>query len=286
MVAVRAIKRIALTILSVALFAQFAVAQKALNQTPSISSPDPEERRSAIYLLRLDCRPDSARTAAFLANDPLPVIRASVAPLLACLSPAEAEPLLVKLLADESPFVRKEAAYAFSDLMEPVGSASLISAFARESDAEVRAAIVISIGVVGSFDALNLLIKVLEDRSKRENEFLRAASARSIGQIAQRLSTGRFDRTQPQSFLPEKFKNLKPTNALEAFPVFESALPPLEAAALDRGEDYDVRRAAVFSLGAIGSNRSLAVVRAAAASSDPFLSEIAREALIRLGAKP
>lgn len=286
MMARPAIKRIALTILSVVLCAQLAIAQKSLNQTPSITSADPEERRSAIYLLRLDCRPESARSAVVLANDPLPVVRASVAPLLACLPPAEAESHLVKLLADESPFVRKEAAYAFSDLTEPVGSAFLISAFARESDAEVRAAIITSIGAVGSSDALNLLIRILENRSKKETEFLRAAAARSIGQIAQRLSTGRFDRAQPQSFLPEKFKNLKPTNALEAFPVFANAVPPLEAAALDRSEDFEIRRAAVFSLGAIGSNRSLAVVRSAAASSDPFLSQIAHEALVRLGEKP
>ncbi|MER3430112.1 MAG: hypothetical protein C4324_03540 [Blastocatellia bacterium] len=277
---------IAITALYLAFCAGFTFAQSAGNLSALIKSSDAEQRRTAIYLLRLDCRPDSVRPVVFLANDPLPIVRASAAPLFACLPTQEAEPLLAQLLTDESSFVRKEAAYAFSKFTDSRESLALISAFGRETDPEVKAAIVVSLGAIGGQEAVHLLVRLLQKRPNLESSFLLAAAARSIGQIAQRLSTGCFDSTIPQSFLPGKFKNLSRANSLEAVPEFEIAIRPLESIAADERKEYDVRRAAIFSLGTIGSERSLAVVRSAAVSSDPFLSEIAREALVRLGEKP
>ncbi|MFN3418472.1 MAG: HEAT repeat domain-containing protein [Pyrinomonadaceae bacterium] len=261
-------------------------AQTAGSLSASIDSPDPEARRTAIYRLRLDCQPASIRPAIILADDRLPVVRASAAPLFACLPPSEAEPVLARLLSDKVPFVRKEAAYAFGLAAEPFGSETLIAAFNRESDMEVKSAIIVSLGITGKPDSFSLLVNVLQNPPTDDNRFLRRSAARSIGQIAQRLATGNFDRTTPESFLPDKYLNLKPVRAGIRFPVLNNAVPVLERIAMAENEDDDTRREAIFALGIIGSDQSVAAIKRAYSSSDPFLSQIARESLFRSGFIP
>lgn len=250
-----------------------------------LSSTDIEKRRTAIYLLRLDCRPEIVRRAIPLARDEAAIIRASAAPLFACLRPVEAEPILSRLLADDNAFVRKEAAYAFSYFAEPTGSALLTSAFAREKDPEVKSAIAFSLGIVGDLDSIPLLQSILQS-GPVSDEFLRRSAARSIGQIAQRLAAGSFDRVTPRSFLPEKCNKPDVVRAAERLPSLLAVVPTLENIANNTTESEDVRREAVFALGIIGSERAVASLRRALSSPDPILSQVAREALLRLAIAP
>ncbi len=121
---------------------------------------------------------------------------------------------------------------------------------------------------------------MLRRSPRAEDEFLRRSAARSIGQIAQIRSTGSSSVITPQNFLPDKFKTLEGSKVVA--PELASAVDVLIAVVRNSSESDDTRREAAFALGAIGDARAIPVLQASTTSTDPYLAEIAREALLKI----
>jgi HEAT repeat protein len=122
----------------------------------------------------------------------------------------------------------------------------------------------------------------LKRKPTEDEEFLRRAAARSIGQIAQIDRTGKQRIVTPQSFLPEKFKDLTGDDLTAEYPVFSAAVVTLTSVLQNSKEADDTRREAAFSLGAIGGRSAVFALQAHSTSPDPYLAEIAREALAKI----
>ena len=126
------------------------------------------------------------------------------------------------------------------------------------------------------------MIAILKKKPDEDEEFIRRSAARSIGQIAQIGRTGKVRVVTPQSYLPEEFKDLAGDDLTVQFPVFSAAVATLSSVLQNQREADDTRREAAFSLGAIGSPSSQLVLKTASNSTEPYLAEIAREALSKL----
>ena len=159
-------------------------------------------------------------------------------------------------------------------------AAPLLALIDRDKDLEVKAASEFALGYAGNSPALAQLTKILNERPKEETEFLRRSAARSIGQIAQSLRTGNAKAVTPQSFLPEKLKDLSTGSDLASD--FSTTVKTLEKVLGNSKEADDTRREAAFALGAIASRDAIAVLETSRNSPDPYLSEIAREALAKI----
>jgi HEAT repeat protein len=146
---------------------------------------------------------------------------------------------------------------------------------------EVRTAAAVGLGTAGDVGAVERLLKVLRTRPREDDEFLRRSAARSIGQIAQRQQAGVAQAVTPQNFLPDKFKDLGPQN-VPTTPGFGSAIDVLVNVLRNGSESDDARREAAYALGAIGDAKAASALRSFTTSSDPYLAEIAREALLTI----
>ena len=241
-----------------------------------------EQKRDALFQIR-DLRSEIAsRIAVPALKDPDPIVRATAAASITFLSKPEALAALTPNLADKDAFVRKETAYALGTIESPDAAAPLLEILRREKDLEVKAAVAVALGQTGNRLAVEPLIALLKRSPKDDEEFIRRASARSIGQIAQINKTGKERVVTPQSFLPEKFKDLTGDDLTSQFPVFGAAVVTLSSVLQNQKEADDTRREAAFALGAIGSRSAATVLEAHRNSSDPYLAEIAREALAKV----
>lgn len=223
-------------------------------QRQRLNSGDVEERRDALTQLGNLRRPDASRVAAAGLSDVEPVVRATAAHAILALSPAEAVTLLIPLLQDKLEFVRREAAYALGETRSRTAVASLTNLLTSDKDAGVRGAAAVALGTIGDESAVPTLSQVLVGRTERkkkakgtEDEFVMRAAARSLGQIRSR-----------------------------------SAVDVLIATLANDVNDSDVRREAATALGLIGDPAAGPALQAAFTSSDPYLSEAAREALRRI----
>jgi HEAT repeat protein len=126
-------------------------------------------------------------------------------------------------------------------------------------------------------------LAVLKTRVREDSEFLRRSAARSIGQIAQINITGNASVLTPQNFLPEKFKDLGASDAIGTTSRnFTAATDVLIAVLQNKNEADDTRREAAYALGAIGDQRAVSVLQSYLLSSDPYLAEICKEALLKI----
>ena len=223
-------------------------------QQQRLSSGDVEERRDALTRLGNLKRPDASRVAAAGLSELEPVVRVTAAHAILSLPPAEAATLLIPLLQDKLEFVRREAAYALGETRSRTAVASLTNLLTSDKDVGVRGAAAVALGRIGDESAVPTLSQVLagppEKKKKAraaENEFVMRAAARSLGQIRSR-----------------------------------SAVDVLIATLTNDVNDSDLRREAATALGLIGDAAAGPALQAAFASSDPYLSEAAREALRRL----
>ena len=260
----------ALTILAAVFVASSAFAAKSITgqsnerltpvqreierQRQRLNSGDIEERRDALMKLGSLRRPDASKIAAAGLSDVEPVVRVTAAHAILSLPPAEAATLLIPLLQDKLEFVRREAAYALGETHSRTAVASLTTLLTGDKDAGVRGAAAVALGTIGDESAVPTLSQVLVGRSDKkkkakadENEFVMRAAARSLGQIRSR-----------------------------------SAVDVLIATLENDLNDSDLRREAATALGLIGDPAAGPALQAAFASSDPYLSEAAREALRRL----
>ncbi|HLL16219.1 MAG TPA: HEAT repeat domain-containing protein [Pyrinomonadaceae bacterium] len=225
-----------------------------------LSSSDTEERREAVTRLGAMARADSSRAALPALRDPAVVVRATAARAILSLPATEAAAALLPLLADKDEFVRRETAYALGETRSRTAVEALATALARDREAGVRGAAAVALGQIGDEAATPVLTEAIGRRIARsgflnritfrrteENEFVRRSAAVALGQMKSR-----------------------------------AAVPALMAALANERAGDDVRREAARALGLIGDPAAIPTLRAALATRDPYLSEIASEAIRRL----
>lgn len=247
-----------------------------------INSGNSEQKRDALLVLRSLRTAEASRVAVPALHDGEEVVRATAAGSVVFLPPAEAASALTPLLADNSAFVRKEAAYALGEGGDPSSAPPLISLLS-DKDLEVRAAAANALGRIGRPAAVDPLLSILRKSPAEESEFIRRSAARSIGQIAEFVYTGRIPLVIPQNYLPEQYKVIKPAdkNVTAQFDGVGAVM--LRVFQNDR-ESEDTRREAAFALGSLRYRPAEPVLSASLGTDDAALNEIAREALLKLKA--
>lgn len=249
-----------------------------------IETGNTEAKRNALFQLRNLRTAEASRVAIPALSDSDEIVRATAAGSVIFLPKIEASQALLPLLADKSEMVRREAAYALGEAGDGSASAPLIQLLQKDKIAEVKGAAAMALGKIGDASALDALVKILQTNPNEDNEFLRRSAARSIGQIAQYIQTGRTENLTPQNFLSEKYKQIhkpKYEDLAAQFPAFKTATNVLLKTLQNAKEADDTRREAAFALGAIGDRSALATLQANLASSDPYLAEICKEALAK-----
>ncbi|HJT64951.1 MAG TPA: HEAT repeat domain-containing protein [Pyrinomonadaceae bacterium] len=231
-------------------------------QEQRLKSGDEEERRDALMRLGALHRPAASRLALPLLNDPSPIVRVMATKAILSLDPEESAAALLPLLNDKDEFVRREAAYALGLTRSRSATASLTDHLLNDKDAGVRGAAAVALGRIGDENAVLALAGTLAPqlsqpakgkRKPENNEFVLRAAATALGQIKNRAGT-----------------------------------PALIAALNNEKFPQYVRREAARSLGLIGDPAAIPALKSASTSEDPFLSELAFQALRKfsLGSTP
>lgn len=223
-------------------------------QRQRLKSEDIEERRDALMRLGNFKRADASRLAAAGLTDLAPMVRATATHAILSLPASEAATLLIPLLQDKLEFVRREAAYALGQTRSRTATAALSSVLLADKEIGVRGAAAVALGEIGDESAVIPLAQMLTGSSPAkkkakagEDMFVRRAAARSLGQIRSRAGVSVLITTLSSD-----------------------------------ANDMDVRREAAMALGLIGDSSAGPALQAALSSSDPYLSEAARDALRRL----
>jgi HEAT repeat protein len=248
-----------------------------------LRSGNSEEKRTVLMELRGLRSDEASRIAATALSDDDAIVRATAASAVLFLPKPEAAAALLPLLSDKDDFVRREAVSALGEVGDPIAAGPLAKSLNSDKSAEVRTAAAVALGKVGDLTAVTSLLAILNAVPKEETEMIRRAAARSIGQIAQIMRSGRVRVVTPQNFLPEKYKDIDARPSPDLLSHFTNAVKRLTQVLESSSEADDTRREAAFALGAIGDPSSVAVLQKYLASSDPYLAEIAKEALLKLG---
>jgi HEAT repeat protein len=228
-----------------------------------------EQKRDALLKLRNMRLAEASRAAIPALSDSSEIVRATAAGTVVFLPPDEAANVLLPLLGDKSAFVRKETAYALGSARAAAAEGRVATLVTADKDIEVRDACAVALGEIGDTDAVNVLNTVLNKKAKVDEEFLRRASARSIGQIAERMQGGE-NRPAAQSDLSKTSGD------------FAAAAAILIHALDDAREFDDVKREAAFALGAIGTAAAIPSLTKSSASADYYLAKIARDAISKI----
>ncbi len=255
--------------------------------TQILAAGNSEQKRDALFEIRNRRSADASALAVPALKDTDAIVRATAASSVVFLPESEAAAALLPLLDDRQPFVRKEAAFALGTVGSWTASDRLAQLLRRDKDREVRTAAAFALGMIGDIDSLGPLSDVLKKKPNDEDEMLRRAAARSLGQIAELIRTGRTLVTTPQSFLPEKYKETGDPLALKANRINtdgRSAVELLIKVLTDSREVDDTRREAAFALGAFGRTEAVPALERSIAAADPYLAETAREALLKIRA--
>lgn len=229
-------------------------------QTARLASPDVEERRDAVTRLGAMTRPEASRAAATALGDSSAIIRATAARAILSLGAGEASTLIIPLLSDRDEFVRREAAYALGLTRSALGVPALVTTLGADKKPSVRAAAAIALGQINDAQSVPALVAALtrrlpatgffnrvRRRKVEEDDFVRRAAAISLGQ----MNNGK-------------------------------AVPALVETLSDARTPADIRREAARALGIIGDPTAVPALRAALTSKDPYLAQIAFEALRRI----
>jgi len=241
-------------------------AQDSRNLTPTqveiekqqqrLSSSDQEERRDAVMKLggmRLAAASEATLPAL---KDPSLMVRAAAAKAILSIGDDESVAALIPLLNDKVEFVRRETAYALGLTHSRGATAALSERLLNDKEHGVRGAAAVALGEIADEAAVVALVGTLAPelsapsrtkRKREQNVFVLRAAAAALGQIRSRAGTAALI----AALSNEKFPD-------------------------------DVRREAAKSLGLIGDPAAAPALRAASTATDPFLSEIAYEALRKL----
>ena len=250
--------------LSILVFCCAVLGQKSRNLTPvqieiekqreRLSSADQEERRDAVLRLGNMRLSDASAAAVPALQDASPIVRATAAKAILSIGSDKSAGLLIPLLNDKDEFVRREAAYALGSTHSSVATPPLSERLLKDKEDGVRGAAAVALGEIADEAAVVVLVGTLapelsgSKRKREQNVFVLRAAATALGQIKSRAGTAALISALRNEKLPS-----------------------------------DVRREAARSLGMIGDPSAAPALRAASASADPFLSEIAHNSLRKLG---
>jgi HEAT repeat protein len=243
-----------------------ASAQETRNLTPSqaeierqrqrLSSSDVEERRDAIMRLGSMHRAAASRAALPALSDAEPIIRATAAKAILSIAAEESVSSLLPLLNDKDEFVRREAAYALGLTRSRAATAALSDRLLNDKEDGVRAAAAVALGHIADEAAVVALVGTLapelsapanKKRKREENVFVLRAAATALGHIRSRTGAAALISVLSNEKLPS-----------------------------------DVRRESARSLGLIGDRTAEPALRVASMAADPYLAQIATEALKKL----
>lgn len=243
-----------------------ASAQDTRNLTPSqaeierqrqrLNSSDVEERRDAIMRLGSMRLAAASRAAVPSLNDASPIVRATAAKAILSIGAEESVSSLLPLLSDKDEFVRREAAYALGLTHSHAATAALSDLLLNDKEDGVQAAAAIALGHIADEAAVVALVGTLapelsapakKKRKREDNVFVLRAVATALGLIKSRAGTAALISVLSNEKLPS-----------------------------------DVRRESARSLGLIGDRTAEPALRAASMAADPYLAQIAAEALKKL----
>ncbi|MDQ6787965.1 MAG: HEAT repeat domain-containing protein [Acidobacteriota bacterium] len=262
------------------------IAEKLLLER-TIQTGSVEQKRDALFRIRNLENSEASRVAIPVLTDKSEILRATAAFSVIFLPKDEAFTVLLPLLGDKREIVRRETAYALGKVGNPNAVNPLVQTFQTDKIADVKNACVVALGEIGDASPIEELIKILQRKPKTEGEFLRRSAARSVGQIAQIIQTGKREVQTPEEFLPEKYSLIekrKHTNLFEIFPMFQTANDVLIKTLQNPAEDDDVKREAAFALGAIGAPSAIPVLQSNLDAKDYYLAKICAEALQKISA--
>jgi HEAT repeat protein len=233
-----------------------ALGQESRNLTPSqlaiqqqqqrLNSSDVEERRDAVMRLgslRLEA---ASRAVLPTLQDEAAIVRATAAKAILSLGSEASATHLLPLLNDKDEFVRRETAYALGITRSRSATSALSERLLGDKEDGVKAAAAVALGEIADEAAVVPLVQTLTT-TKKANLFVLRAAAVALGRIKSRAGTAALISTLSNEKLPS-----------------------------------DVRREAARSLGLIGDPTAAPALKAASTAADPFLSEIAFEALKKL----
>ncbi|CAN5603507.1 hypothetical protein BH10ACI3_BH10ACI3_26170 [soil metagenome] len=273
--------------LSILYFVSDTAAQTSLDDLRTkIASGSYEDKRDALVEIRRLQTADASRIAIPALSDPNVMVRSSAAWAASFLPDQEASKALVPLLSDKEPFVRIESALALGVAQSSSATNALVDRLRQEKNNEARNAVAVALGDIGDMRAVDALTSVLKQKPNGSNEALRRSAARSIGQIAQMQLSGTTIIATPHSFLSEKYKPFKPAKTrenIENSPAFRLAVGVLAKVLNNKRESDDTRRETAFALGAIGDPSSADPLRSQLNSTDYYLVEVCKEALLKIG---
>jgi HEAT repeat protein len=245
-----------------------ASAQETRNLTPSqaeierqrqrLNSSDVEERRDAIMRLGSMRLAAASRVAVPALNDASPIVRATAAKAILSIGPEDSVSALLPLLNDKDEFVRREASYALGLTHSRSATAALSNLLLNDKEDGVQAAAAVALGQIADEAAVVALVGTLapelsapankkKKRKPEENAFVLRAAATALGHIRSRAGTAALISVLSNEKLPS-----------------------------------DVRRESARSLGLIGDRTAEPALRAASMAADPYLAQIAAEALKKL----
>lgn len=264
-------------------FSVVADAQNLEKLKDNLANGSTEQKRDALGQIRNLETAEASKLAVNSLSDPDEIVRATAANAVIYLPKAEVSSVLVPLLHDRSEFVRHEAAFALGVARADESVTELSETARHDKASSVRAAAAAALGKIGSESGLAALTAILKRRRGSEDEYLRRSAARSVGQIAENIRFGKYSRSTPQDFLPEKYKEMAADqNAPKLSAAFQEPLRLLLTIAKDRKENEDIRREASYALGAIGDPSAIPFLRANITSKDVYLAQICREALMKI----
>jgi HEAT repeat protein len=247
-----------------------------------LSKGSTEEKRDALASIRAGGDVSSATLALISFADRNPVIRATA---IGAASNAPTDLLvaeLKKLVKDRSIAVRKEAVAALGKLGDSDSAGILRDRLKRERNREVRASIIIGLGLAGSKNDIPNLFSRLTVRGTESNEFERSMSARAIGQIIRRSHGESPVETIPFSFNPISPSSRSEELALSSAEEFDQFEDSVIQIALSAREYVSVRRECAFLLGEGGGTASRIALETLRNDADLYLSRIAEESLLRI----
>lgn len=222
-----------------------------------LTAGDVEERRDAVMRLGNLHVSEASRAAMPALSDPSPVVRAHAAKAILSVQPEHAVAALLPLLKDKDEFVRRETAYSLGLTRSQSATSALSQLLLTDKEDGVRAAAAVALGNIADEAAVISLVGTLAPelssgtngkRKREQNVFVLRAAAVALGKIKSRAGT---------AALVSVLNNEK--------------------------LDSDVRREAARSLGLIGDPSAAGALRSASTASDPYLSQLAHEALRKLG---
>ena len=262
------------------IFTAAAYSQTAQQFDSAIRSGNSEQQRDALFELKKIANADASAIALPALKSTDEMVRATAATAVIWLPANESVAALLPLLADQSEFVRREASIALGLIGDPSACQPLIELVRKENIIEVKNAAIIALGNIGDASAIGLLVEILNKKPKDEDEFTRRSAARSIGQIAANMNGDRSPVVTPKNFLPLKYKEIEPETKVSQ--AFTNAVPVLIKILNNKKETIDTQREAAAALGSIADKTALTALNSCSKSSDPYLSEICKEALLRI----